>query len=153
MTVIKVLSKIQIYIKPKHQNLCYLINGFNLGANPKLLWMVWIQSLTQHVEYINNGISSGQRQRLNHTGEFFFFFKGVIGCKIHFYMLFELKCVLAVCEHNHPIMIKIHPVFFFLILINDNPFLKSSRSQILECVTSHRPRPLPWLLIDTSVLP
>ncbi len=23
-------------------------------------------------------------------------FKGVIGCKIHFYMLFEIKCVLAV---------------------------------------------------------
>ncbi len=28
--------------------------------------------------------------------------KGVIKCKIHFYMLFELKCVLAVCVHNHP---------------------------------------------------
>ncbi len=40
--------------------------------------------------------------------------KGVIGCKIHFYMLFEHKCVLAVCVHNHPIMIKIHPVFFGL---------------------------------------
>ncbi len=30
---------------------------------------------------------------------------------MHFYKLFELKCVLAVCVHN-PIMIKIHPVFF-----------------------------------------
>ncbi len=28
--------------------------------------------------------------------------------------VFELKCVLAVCVHNHTIMIKIHPVFFFL---------------------------------------
>ncbi len=27
-------------------------------------------------------------------------------------MLFEHKCVLAVCVHNHPIMIKIHPVLF-----------------------------------------
>ncbi len=33
-------------------------------------------------------------------------FKGVIG-------LFEHKCVLEVCVHIHPIMIKIHPVFFF----------------------------------------
>ncbi len=24
--------------------------------------------------------------------------------------LFELKCVLAVCVYNHPIMIKIHPL-------------------------------------------
>ncbi len=24
--------------------------------------------------------------------------KGVIGCKIHFYMLFELKCVLAMTQ-------------------------------------------------------
>ncbi len=38
-------------------------------------------------------------------------FIGVIGCDMHFYKLFELKCVLAVCVHNHPIMIKI-PVFF-----------------------------------------
>ncbi len=29
-------------------------------------------------------------------------------------LLFEHSCVLAVCVHNHPIMIKIHPVFFFL---------------------------------------
>jgi len=27
--------------------------------------------------------------------------KGVIGCKIHFYMVFAYsKCVFAVCEHN-----------------------------------------------------
>ncbi len=37
--------------------------------------------------------------------------------------------------------------------INHYPFLKSSRSQILGYVTSHRPRPLPRLLIDTGVLP
>ncbi len=40
--------------------------------------------------------------------------KGVFGCDMHFYKLFELKCVLAVCVHIHPIMIKIHPVFFVL---------------------------------------
>jgi len=28
-------------------------------------------------------------------------------------MVFEHKCVLAVCEQNHPRMIKIHPVFFY----------------------------------------
>ncbi len=27
----------------------------------------------------------------------------------------ELKCVLAVCVHNHPIMIKIYPVLFYLV--------------------------------------
>ncbi len=37
---------------------------------------------------------------------------------MHFYKLFELKCVLAVCVHNHPIMIKIHPVFFFVSFFN-----------------------------------
>ncbi len=36
------------------------------------------------------------------------------------YKLFEYKCVLEVCVHIHPIMIKIHSVFFFL-----NPHLKS----------------------------
>ncbi len=29
------------------------------------------------------------------------------------YKLFEHKCVLEVCVHIHPIMIQIHPVFFF----------------------------------------
>ncbi len=32
----------------------------------------------------------------------------------HVYKLLELKCVLAVCVHNHPKMIKINPVLFFL---------------------------------------
>ncbi len=45
------------------------------------------------------------------------------------YKLFEHKCVLEVCVHIHPIMIKIHPVFFF------NPyfkihFLKSGCSEV-----------------------
>ncbi len=62
-------------------------------------------------------------------------------------------CVGSVCTHP-PYNDKSQPsVFFFLIPINNNPFLKSSRSQILVCVTSHRPRPLPLLLIDTGVLP
>lgn len=43
--------------------------------------------------------------------------KGVIGCYIYFYKLFELKCVLAVCVSNHPIMIKIHLDLFFFNLI------------------------------------
>jgi len=38
--------------------------------------------------------------------------KGHLLWKIHFYMVFEHKCVLAVCEKNHPRMIKIHPVVF-----------------------------------------
>ncbi len=38
--------------------------------------------------------------------------KGVIRCKIYFNMVFKHKCVLAVFVHIHPIMIKIHPVFF-----------------------------------------
>ncbi len=52
--------------------------------------------------------------------------------------------------HKHPIMIKIHPVVF-KIQINNIPFFQSSRSQILDCVMSHGPRPLPRLLIDTAV--
>ncbi len=34
---------------------------------------------------------------------------------MYFYKLFELKHVLAVYVHNHPIIIKIHPVFFYLV--------------------------------------
>ncbi len=51
---------------------------------------------------------------------------------MYFYKLFELKCVLEVCVLNHPIMIKIHPVFFFFYLLKFilkiilYPFLKSS---------------------------
>jgi len=39
-------------------------------------------------------------------------FKGHLLWKIHFCMMFEHKSVLAVCEQNHPRMMKIHPVFF-----------------------------------------
>ncbi len=38
------------------------------------------------------------------------------------YKLFEHKCVLEVCPHIHPIMIKIPPVFFFKIPILKSPF-------------------------------
>ncbi len=70
---------------------------------------------------------------------------------MHFYMLFELKCVLAVCVHNHLIIIKIHKVFFFFKL-NHFPFLISSHSQMHVCVTSHRSKPLPQLLIRSFYL-
>ncbi len=52
--------------------------------------------------------------------------------QIHFYMVFEHKCVLAVCVHIHPIMIKIHPVFFFFLIPNNNNnhFLRSGCSEI-----------------------
>ncbi len=74
-------------------------------------------------------------------------FKGVIGWE-----LFELKCVLAVCVHNHPLMIKIHPVFFFY-LVKSFPLSQIKPFSDACLCTSHRPRPLPRLLIDTSVLP
>ncbi len=45
------------------------------------------------------------------------------------YKLFEHKCVLEVCVHIHPIMIKIHPVFF-LDPYFKIPFLKSGCSEI-----------------------
>ncbi len=38
--------------------------------------------------------------------------KGDIRCKIPFYMVLEHKCVLAVCVHNHPIVIKNPPSAF-----------------------------------------
>ncbi len=42
--------------------------------------------------------------------------------------LFELKCVLAVCIHNNPIMIKIHPVFFFCNLVKCFPLSQAEPS-------------------------
>ncbi len=39
--------------------------------------------------------------------------------KIHFYMVFGHKCVLAVCEHKHPTMIQIYPIHFTDVRIND----------------------------------
>ncbi len=41
--------------------------------------------------------------------------KGHLLCKIHFYMVFGHICVLTVCEHNHPTMIKIHRLLIFKI--------------------------------------
>ncbi len=59
---------------------------------------------------------------------------------------------MCVCTHP-PYNDKNPPSVFFFIPINNIPFLKSSLSQVLGCVTSHRPRLLPWLSIDTGVLP
>jgi len=72
--------------------------------------------------------------------------KVVIRCHMHFYKLFKLNCVLAVCVHNHPVMIKFHTVFF---LLNKFPFLKSSWSQMPVCVTSHwqAPTTIVWLTV------
>ncbi len=53
-----------------------------------------------------------QKMSISNAVIFNFLFKGDIRCKINFNMVFEHKCVLAVCVHNHPIMIKIHPVLF-----------------------------------------
>ncbi len=50
---------------------------------------------------------------LVYVKQYTFIFKGHLLCKIHFYMVFGHKCVLAVCEHNHPTMIKIHPLLIF----------------------------------------
>ncbi len=43
----------------------------------------------------------------------FFLVKAVNWMQNSLYKLFEHKCVLEVCVHIHPIMIKIHPVYFF----------------------------------------
>ncbi len=43
--------------------------------------------------------------------------KGTYYAKIHFYMVFGHKCVMAVCEHNHPTMIKNPPTPHFFIPI------------------------------------
>ncbi len=61
-------------------------------------------------------------------------FKGVIGCDTF------TRCLnWNVCVHNHHIMIKL----YFFISLNHYPFLKSN----------HTDRPLPQLLIGTSVIP
>ncbi len=57
-------------------------------------------------------------------------------------MLFEHKCVLAVCVHIHPIMIKFHPVLFFFFFFNYDHFLRSG------CCSSAQAPPT----IDTGVL-
>ncbi len=54
------------------------------------------------------------------------------------------------CVYTTPYNDKIHPVCF-LYHQNHKPFLRSSHSQIIGRVTSHRPRLLPRLLINTGV--
>ncbi len=49
-------------------------------------------------------------------------------------------CVGSLCTTTTPTMIKIHPVFIFF-FISFKYFLKSSRSQMPVCVTSHRQAP------------
>ncbi len=83
-------------------------------------------------------------------------FKGVIGCEKHFYMLFEHKSVLAVYVHNHPVMIKIHPVFLcFLSTKIITTFSNQAVLHFFVCVTSHRPRPScpEWAVISLPLFP
>ncbi len=55
------------------------------------------------------------------------------------FKLFEHKCVLEVCVHIHPIMIKIHPVFFFFFYPYVKiPFLKSGCSEIPVSTVAER---------------
>ncbi len=61
---------------------------------------------------------------------------------MHFCKMFEFKCVLEVCVHNHPIMIKIHLVLFFFL----------SQIEPSVCVTSQGRMTLPRLLIDSSII-
>ncbi len=58
--------------------------------------------------------------------------KGTYYAKLTFKMLFEHKCVMAVCVHNHPIMIKT--------LSQNKPFAESVKCDI------------PRLLMDTNIL-
>ncbi len=55
-------------------------------------------------------------------------FNGHLLCKSHFYMVLGHKCVLAVCEHNHPTMIKIHPLLIFL-----SPLNQVSLNRLIDC--------------------
>jgi len=64
----------------------------------------------------------------------FYFVKGHLLWKIHFYMVFEHKYVLAVYEQNHPIMIN-PPSGFFTISINHMHCLRTSCSKIQLFVT------------------
>jgi len=62
--------------------------------------------------------------------------------------LFAHKCVLEVCVHIHPIMIKIHPVFFFI------PVLKSpsSNQAVLRFLSvSHSSAQTAPMIVDSQV--
>ncbi len=48
------------------------------------------------------------------------------------FKLFEQKCVLEVCVHIHPIMIKVHPVFFFKSLFLKSPFSNQAVLRLLS---------------------
>ncbi len=68
-----------------------------------------------------------------------FTIKGVVRCNIHFYMLFEHKCVLAVCVHIHHIMIKapsalkqIPNIDWHRHFITDLPWVSYQQSAILS---------------------
>ncbi len=64
------------------------------------------------------------------------FLKGSSDAKLILKLL-EHKCFLEVCVNIHPIMIKIHPVFFFLSPFLIKLFLDSCQNDIVL----HRPLP------------
>ncbi len=71
-----------------------------------------------------------------------------------FYKLFELKCVLAVYVHSHPIMIKIHPSVFFY-LLTSLPISHIERLSVWRH-TDEGPPTIVWLTVafqHTGVLP
>ncbi len=85
-------------------------------------------------------------------------FKGVIICKIHFSNCLNIS-VLEVCVHIHPIMIKIHPVFFLKSLFEKSPFLNQAVLRFLsEWRSSVQPPPPPpphdsWLTRPSYLRP
>ncbi len=68
------------------------------------------------------------------------------------YKLFEHKCELEVCVHIHPIMIKIHPVFFFKIPIIKYPFSNQAVLRFLSewCSSAQAP---PTIVDWQAILP
>ncbi len=58
--------------------------------------------------------------------------------KIHFYMVFGHKCVLAVCEHNHPKVIQMHPLLSFQSPVNQVSLTRPA-VLILTAVWRHIP--------------
>ncbi len=78
-------------------------------------------------------------------------FKGHLLCKIHFYMVFGHKCVLAVCEHDHPTMIKIHPFLIFQSPLNQVSLTRPAVF-IVTSVWRHISEGRPRGLIDSPAL-
>ncbi len=87
-----------------------------LGVNKKYLKLIFLVRKSDSKDMYN---TESINQNITCCSFEFLVIKGVIGSKMHFYKLLELKYVLAVCVHNHLIMIKI-----FLISLNNFPFLK-----------------------------